>query len=323
MNSLEHRALLHRELARLLGAGFPIGKAAETLLSRDPSGWRKRVLHALASGLKAGGTIAGSMRPELMELEHSLLDALERGGRIADGFAYLSDYFELRAKTRSRLMQQMIYPLLILHLCVLPGTLPLIFTKGVGAFFIAAAIPLALLWGGIALAFWGFRVLSRRAQTNVGLDRALNAVPVFGKWRRHEALSRFCKVLEISLLAGQVPSQAVLLAGEASDSAHIMQSSRRLSEETAAGNPLAPGMAGDAAFPIEMADGLASAEIAGSLEKEAGRWSGYLQAEANQAAELVAVWLPRVVYGVAVIVAATIIIRFFLGYFSMLNGLMQ
>mgnify|MGYP006185196175 CR=1 FL=1 len=55
-------------------------------------------------------------------------------------------------------------------------------------------------------------------------------------------------------------------------------------------------MAGDPAFPIELADSLTSAEMAGSLEKEAGRWSTYFQAEASQTAQVLATWLPRLLY---------------------------
>jgi ABC-type multidrug transport system permease subunit len=85
---------------------------------------------------------------------------------------------------------------------------------------------------------------------------------------------------------------------------------------------MGPSMAGDPAFPIELADSLTSAEMAGSLEKEAGRWSSYFQAEASQTAQVLATWLPRLVYAVAVVVVVAVVIKSALSYVKMINSLM-
>ncbi len=323
MNALDHRSLLYRELASLTKAGFPLDKAASTLLQRASSPQRRPLLEALRDGLARGLNLSGSLRPQLSDMEHSLIEACERGGRFVEGFEYLADFFALRSQTRSRILRQLIYPLLLLHLCPLPLTLPLIFTQGFGAFVVAYVTPILALYAVLIAGVLIARALGRRAKHQAGLDRALNAIPVLGKWRRAEALARFCKVLEISLLAGQLPSQAVPLAAAASDSGAVVEAARRIAPEIVAGQPLGPQMAGDRAFPIELADGLATAELAGTLEKEAGRWAGYMQAEANQAADLVAQWFPRIIYGAAMVVAVIVIIKFVLSYLSMIGGMIS
>jgi type IV pilus assembly protein PilC len=322
MNSLDHRALLHRELARLLEAGFPIDKAAGTLLARNPDGVRRRVLEALRDGLAAGGTIAGSLQPAVSPMEFSLLEASEKGGRIADGFSYLAEFFTMRSRTRSQAIAGLVYPLLVLHLAIVPASLMLTFGKGLKHFLPTALGLLLLLYAVAAAVFFGVRTLLRRGEHDRVTDALLRRIPVFGTWRRAESLSRFCKVLEISLLAARLPSEAVTLAASASNSALVRAAAERMAEETAAGHPLGPSMAGDPAFPIELADSLTSAEIAGSLEKEAGRWSMYFQAEANQSAQLVATWLPRIIYGVAVLVVIFVAVKFVLNYINMVTGLM-
>lgn len=322
MNSLDQRALLHRELARLLEAGFPIDKAAATLLARDPDGMRRRVLEALRDGLAAGGTIAGSVKPAVSPMEFSLLEASEKGGRIGDGFLYLAEYFTMRSRTRGQAVAGLVYPLLVLHLAIFPASLMLTFGRGLSSFLPTAFGLVVLLYAVAAAVFFGARALLRRGEHDRWTDGLLRRVPVFGTWRRAESLSRFCKVLEISLLAARLPSEAVTLAASAADSALVRAAAARIAGETASGYPLGPSMAGDPAFPIELADSLTSAEIAGSLEKEAGRWSMYFQAEANQAAQLVATWLPRLIYGVAVLVVVFVAVKFVLSYINMLTGLM-
>ncbi len=323
MNALDQRALLHRELARLLQAGFPIDKAAVTLLERKPDGARRRVLEALRDGLAAGGTIAGSLRPAVSPMEFSLLEASEKGGRIADGFAYLAEFFTMRARTRGQVIGGLIYPLLVLHLAILPTALMLNIGKDLWDFVPTALKLLAGLYLAAGAVFFAVRWLLARGEHDSLTDRMLRRVPVLGAWRRAESLSRFCKVLEISLLAGRLPSDAITLAASASNSALVRAAAERIAAEAVAGNPIGPPMAGDPAFPIELADSLTSAEIAGSLEKEAGRWAQYLQTEANQAAQQVATWLPRIVYAVAVIAVIIVAVRFILGYMNMISGLMQ
>lgn len=322
MNALDHRALLHRELARLLEAGFPVDQAAVTLLARQPKGPRRRVLEALRDGLTGGQTIAGALQPAVSAMEYSLLEASEKGGRVADGFAYLADFFTMRSRTRSQAIAGLIYPLLVLHLAIVPASLMLTFGKGLSGFLPTALGLLGLLYAAGTAAWLGIRWLLARGQHDRATDALLRRLPIVGTWRRAESLSRFCKVLEISLLAGRLPSAAVMLAASAADSALVRAAAERIAAETAAGNPLGPAMAGDPAFPIELADSLTSSEIAGSLEKEAGRWSIYFQSEANQAAQLVATWLPRVVYAVAVAVVIGVVIKFALNYVNMLTGLM-
>jgi type II secretory pathway component PulF len=322
MNSLDHRALLHRELARLLEAGFPVDKAATTLLARNPDAPRRRVLEALRDGLTGGGTIAGSLQPAVSPMEFSLLEASEKGGRIADGFAYLAEFFTMRSRTRGQAISGMIYPLLVLHLAIIPASLMLNFGKGLKYFFPTALVLLVILYAVAAGVFFAGRAVLARGKHDRTTDALLRKIPVFGSWRRAESLSRFCKVLEISLLAGRLPSEAVTLSASASDSALVRAAAERIATETAAGYPLGPSMAGDPAFPIELADSLTSAEIAGSLEKEAGRWSTYFQTEATQAAQLVATWTPRVVYAVAVLVVIGVVIKFAISYLNMITGMM-
>jgi hypothetical protein len=75
------------------------------------------------------------------------------------------------------------------------------------------------------------------------------------------------------------------------------------------------------AFPEELAEALANAEVAGTLEKEAGRWASYLQAEANQTADLVGEWAPRVIYGIAVIFAVWAIFGAAMNYLNTIQSL--
>jgi type II secretory pathway component PulF len=316
------RQIFYREVSKLLQAGFPIDKAATTLLHRASHGGRRRLVEALRSGLGNGRTIAESLQPEITEMEFSVLDSTERGGQLADGCAHLADYFALQAQTRARIFPRLIYPALLLHLAFLPGAVPRLFSDGAGGFLRALLGPILAVYALVALLVVGFRHLARRGQTDPLCDRLVNAIPLAGSMRRSLALSRFCKILEISLLAGRKPSDAVNDAAGAANAGLISRAARKICPQLAAGEALGPQLLESDAFPGELADALANAEAGGTLEKESGRWAGYLQAEANQTADRVAEWAPRVVYAIAVVVAVWAILKGAMNYFNTITGLL-
>jgi type II secretory pathway component PulF len=277
-------------------------------------------VEALRAGLGSGRTIAESLQPEITEMEFSVLDSTERGGQLADGCAHLAEYFALQAQTRSRILPRLLYPALLLHLAFLPGAVPRLISDGFGGFLRALLGPILIGYGLVALLVFGFRFLARRGQSDPRVDRLVNAVPLAGSMRRALGLSRFCKILEISLLAGRKPSDAVADAAGAAAMGLVRRAGREISPRLAAGESLGPLLLSCGAFPDELADALANAEEAGTLEKEAGRWARYLQAEANQTAERVAEWAPRVVYAIAVVFAVWAIYRGAMSYFNTITG---
>jgi type II secretory pathway component PulF len=323
MTAAAHRHLLYTELAKLLHAGFPIERAAETLLKQQPAEPRRRTLVALKEGLGRRQSIAESLRSSVSDLEYSLLDAAERGGRLGDGCEHLADYFSLIEQTRRRLLRKLIYPALLLHLVILPGALPKLIIEGPAAFLAALIIPLACLYGLAAVVGGVSWSLVRAARTDASIDRLLNAVPIFGRVRRSLAFSRFCKVFQISLLAGRRTSEVVEMSALAAQSGTVSAAAQRLVPQVAAGEPLGPLLRISSAFPSEMANGFATAEEAGTLDQEAARWAAYFRAEAQAAADDFAAWAPRFIYGIAVVVVAWVVLRFWLNYFQAIGDLMN
>jgi type IV pilus assembly protein PilC len=307
VNAAAHRHVHYTELAKLLHAGFPIEKAADALLKQNPPEARRRILLALKSGLAQGKSIAESLRGAVSGLEFTLLDAVEQGGRLADGCDHLASYFELLDRTRRRVLARLVYPALLLHLVFLPAALPVLVTRGPAAFLVALLGPLAVLWAVVLLlAFAGWR-LNRTARTNAALDRALNAIPIAGRVRRNLALARFTKVFQISLLAGRRPSEAIEMSAVAAQSGALAQAAGAMAPKLASGIPLGE---------------FATAEESGTLDVEAGRWADYLQADAQAAADAFADWFPKIVYGIAVIVVAWVILRFWFDYYGKIGEML-
>jgi type II secretory pathway component PulF len=323
MTTAAHRHWLYTELAKLLHAGFPIERAADTLLKQQPAEPRRRTLEALKQGLGRHQTIAESLRGSVSDLEFSLLDAAERGGRLGDGCEHLADYFSLLEETRRRFLRRLIYPALLLHLVFLPGALPKLVIEGPNAFLAALIVPLSCLYGAAALVVGLGLWLVRTARTNPGIDRLLNVVPVLGWVRRSLAFSRFCKVFQISLLAGRRISDALEMSAMAAQSAALSTAAQRLVPEVEAGEALGPLLQTSSVFPTDMASGFATAEEAGTLDREAARWAAFYRVEAQAATDAFATWAARIIYGIAVVAVAWVVLRFWLNYFQTIGGMLN
>lgn len=323
MSDAAERHLLYTELAKLLHSGFPVERATATLLKQRPGGVRLRVLTHLQEGLRQNRAIAEAMAPAVSGLEHSLLAAAEQGGRLGDGCEHLADYFRLLDQTRRRITGKLVYPLGLLHLIFFPAALPRLVLEGPVAFLWALLLPVGLLWLGIALLWWAGRRWVAAASRSAPLDRALQALPLVGRVRRGLVFARFSKVFQISLLAGRPISEALELAGGAAQAGAVADALTRIVPQVRSGEALGPLLQDEAAFPGDLADGFATAEESGTLDREAGRWAGYMQADAHAAAEVFSEWAPKILYGIAMVVVAYVIIQFWLGYFQQVGSLLD
>ena len=322
MSSTES-ASFYQGLARFLGAGFPIVKAVEALLSRPLKPSHRRPLESLRDGLTRGSSIADSLQPAVTPLDFALLDASERGGKIAEGCQHLAEYYELLANTRRQIVAQLGYPVILLHLGILLPSVATLIWEGLGAFLVATLVPLAVLYGGAAALWLAGRWMARRAQTDVAMDRLLNRIPLVGKTRRWLALGRWCKAMEISLIAGRKVSEALEWGGQAAQAAEIRTASRSVAEAVSQGEELAPLITAQRAFPVELAQSIATGEATGTLDVEMARWSRLAQTESAAAAQQVGQWAPKILYFLVVLFVAWKVVSLGMGYFAGIGQLMD
>lgn len=323
---LSEKALLYRELAKLVGANFHLDRSIELLLKQQPSHARRTWLQGLQLGLKEGKGIAASITERCGAfsdaLEFALIDAGERSGRLGDAFSHLSRYFEAWNMAVKQALGAMIYPLVLAHLGIVLPELPTIVSATMenksyssGGIF----MPLAILWLALLSLFLLWRWLSRLGAESAAVDRWLGRLPLIGGVRRHWALARFSQVFHACLLASMRMTECMLLAGSASHSGMLRHAARDASQRIAAGETIAGAMADVHGFPISFVHGIATAEEAGTLDHEMNRWAAAETIEAGDAVQRAAQWLPKIAYGIVVMYVVYRILGMMSGYAGMLK----
>lgn len=324
---LSEKALLYRELAKLVGAGFHLDRALDLMLKQQPSHARRTWLQGLQRGLKEGRSVAASITEHCGAfsdaLEFALIDAGERSGRLGDAFSHLSRYFEAWNMAVKQAFGALIYPLLLAHMGIVLPELPALVTSTMGdkPYSLSGIfMPLAILWLVLLSLFLLWRWLSRLGAKSASVDRALGCLPLIGSVRQHWALARFSQVFHACLLASMRMTESMELAGSASHSGLLRHAARDAAQRIAAGETIAGAMADVHGFPMVFVHGIATAEESGTLDHEMNRWAAAETIEAGDAVQRAAQWLPRVAYGVVVLYVAYRIITMVSGFYG---GMMQ
>ncbi len=319
--------LFYTEMAKLLQAGFDIRRAAGVMVNTKLPPAQMLLLNDLNAGLESGESITSSFARNprsISGLERSMIAAGERGGKLAPAFQHLADYFGMVASVRREIVKGMIYPLIVLHLGIFVGTVPVSLmgeqpTAGqvAGRF----ANSLLILYVSAAVLFFLGRIVLAKSPESPGIDHALNRIPWIGSARRNMAMSRFCKVYHACLLAGISMVETVRVSAESAQAGMIRRAGKRIATVAAEGYPLGPEFIAEKAFPVEFSRSYATGEEAGTLDTDMGNWSRKFQEAAESSMKTASVMVPKVLYFLIVAYIAWQIIGFFSGYYAELDNI--
>lgn len=282
-------------------SGIPMPQAVESLLPESPRGGVRNALKRLQGYFREADTVPnafGRLRPAIGEMEATLIASSSDSGRLDLALGYLSGYFGSLHEVRARLVQQLAWPVVQLHLGIFLLALPQLIVGGIDGFhyLLHCGRILALVY---ALGLGGYLLgaaLLRLARANAGLDRTLSLVPVIGKLRRNFALSRFCATYEIQLQAGINVVNSLGAAARASQSARMIAEVERAIPGILAGTQVAVALADASSLPAAFRRVLRIGEETGSLDKDLRHWADYYQKAAIASLQTACAWLQRIIY---------------------------
>ncbi len=316
--------LFYTEIAKLLAAGFGIRDAGRAMLDTRLPAQQADLLRQMDADLEAGKTISSSFgEGTITELERSIIGAGERGGRMAQAFQHLADYYGMLATARRDALQSLGYPMALLHMGLFVGILaPALMggQKDSGEIFRDFIVALLLFYGLCFLVWLGIRALLRAAPGSAPLDRTLNAIPVLGSARRAMAMARFTKVYHTCLLAGLSMNETVQTATDASHSGVIRETGRQMIETLKQGGALGPQFVSSGAFPSAFARSYATAEESGSLDKDLDRWSKVYQEDAARGVKTLSNVISKGVYFLVLLFVAWTILSIYSGYYDVIQS---
>ncbi len=312
--------MLYSELAKLQEAGFPMENALETLSVHPLPAPCLHFVRSVKQHLTEGKSITESIglidEIHIGGVEKNLIQAGEHGGKLADVFQHLADYFMRVHEARRAVLRGMLYPAILFHVAVFLSAAPKFFRMDLWSALKPSLLAMLVCYALFAAVWYGFQFLHRQSLAGEGADRLLGRVPVLGKLRRMLALERFTEVFRIYLMTAFKPSDAIAAAGEASQSGYLRGQAARVSAQLASGETLGPLLLANSAFPKDFAAAMSTAEQAGTLDKELRRWSNHYSTRAVEGFARLEVWLPNIIYAV---ICCYVVLQIYQAAMSYLN----
>ncbi len=227
---LQRRASAHalvqfyHQFAALIGAGMPLLRSLDTLVSLTADREIKTAIEEVSRSVSEGSTLADALRrhPRIFsEVAVSVIDAAESGGSIDTAMTRLADHVERAKAIRDNARSALIYPSLIVLVTlgaiialitfVVPTFENLFTTSGV-------SLPLAtrillgvsdvittwwpLMVVGLLLSVLGLRTAYAVPHVRLVIDRVILKLPLFGPLVTKIAIARVSRTLASLMAAG-------------------------------------------------------------------------------------------------------------------------
>lgn len=227
---LQRRASAHalvqfyHQFAALIGAGMPLLRSLDTLVSLTADREIKAAIEEVSRSVSEGSTLADALRrhPRIFsEVAVSVIDAAESGGSIDTAMTRLADHVERAKAIRDNARSALIYPSLIVLVTlgaiialitfVVPTFENLFTTSGV-------SLPLAtrillgvsdvittwwpLMVVGLLLSVLGLRTAYAVPHVRLVIDRVILKLPLFGPLVTKIAIARVSRTLASLMAAG-------------------------------------------------------------------------------------------------------------------------
>jgi general secretion pathway protein F len=301
------RADLFGQLATMEEAGLPFDKAID-IVHLPPKEYARvkatRKWIRVGVGIAEAGRRSGLFTP----LEASLVRTATVSGSPAHTYRLLADQCDRRAARLAALRSRLAVPAVMVVVWILLGPVP---DMVAGSLSLSGYVLKHLLpWIGVAVGGYLLFDLSRRRQASdkssweIRLDGALPFVPLFGPMSVRRNLRDFFDSLALLLEAGVAMLEALPLALDTVRNQAVKTQLALIKPRIEAGASFWQAIAGLSLFGRTQAyELIRTGEASGTLPRMLSRYSRAEAAEIDRFDDLVAEWIPRIVYaGTALLV---------------------
>lgn len=282
-------ALITRQWATLVRSGMPVEEALRTVGQQTEKARLKSMMMAIRSRVKEGHSLAVALADfpyVFSELFRATVEAGEQSGHLEIILERLADYTESRQQLSQKMMQALIYPVLLttVAFAVVAGLLTFVVPKIVQVFDnIGQELPVLtrglinasdfMVENGLLLlilaivAGAGFSYLIRFPEIRYKLDRLLLAVPLVSKMVRGSNAARFARTLSIVASSGVPILDGLRISAQVVTNLPMRQAVDDAAVKVREGTAIYKALEVSGYFPPMTIHLIASGEASGNIEE--------------------------------------------------------
>ena len=292
------RADLYAQLAQMETSGLPFDRAFAVLNLPSPAQSR---LEAMRGLLRKGieFALAGEKSGLFTKLESRLIRAAMNAGSPANMYRRLADYYTDRALQLSTMKSRLMLPAFMFLAALFIQPIPALVsgTLSLAGYAWKVVSPVML----VAAVIYGFRVLASNDGRSTGKSW-YQSLPLYGPIFIRRNLRDFFESLALMLEAGVSMLDALPAALDTVEDGDMRRELSKIRTRIQAGAPLAEALRGITYIKDErVIQFTQTGEASGTLPDMLMRHTRLETEAINGFLEQLAMWAPRVVYGIVVL----------------------
>lgn len=332
-------ALITRQIATLVHSSMPIEEALTAVGEQSENPRIKSIIMGVRAKVMEGHTLAdglGDFPKAFPTLYRATVAAGEQSGHLDAVLERLADYTESRQELRQKVMNAMIYPIVLTVLALGIVSLMLVYVvpKVVGVFantgqelptLTTALIGLSdflrdyglLLAAGLGIVAWIINRLLKNPGPRRKRDLFLLRLPVVGRIVRGFNTARFTRTLSILTGSGVPVLESLNIASEVITNLPMREGVQEAAERIREGAPIGKSLGESGHFPPLVIHLISSGEASGELDAMLGRAAQNQEREIDGLiAALLGILEPALIVGMGVVVL-TIVLAILLPIFEL------
>ena len=299
---LDDLVIFTRQFSTLIESKVPLGDALKNLSAQTENPMLKQVIYEIASDVNSGLSLSQALEHQgnvFDEFFVSMIRSAELTGRLEESLAYLATYLEKQKLWRSRIVNALIYPIMLIvgfilviilmAVVVFPNIKPIFLDSNVTLPWFT---QLVLFVGDFIVNWWWAMVLIlvpitimlvdyfRSKEGKAVLDEILFRLPIFGKLLRKMYISRFAESLSVLIKGGVPIAQSLIITSNSIGSTIFQEVLYNISEKVRSGELLSNSLREESFyFPPLVSQMVGIGETTGRLEELLGKVANYYNGE--------------------------------------------
>lgn len=291
--STNELALITRQLATLVQAAMPLEECIKAVADQTEKQRLKNMLTGVRARVVEGYTLSDSLGdyPHVFDqLFRAMVAAGEKSGHLGPVLERLADYVENRQQVKNKLIQAMVYPMVltVAAIGIVAFLLATVVPDIVGQFLqtgaelpnitqvLLAASDFVTHWGLLVLVvvialFMLAKIMLRNEKRRLAWDRNVLNMPVIGRVARGLNTSRFARTLSICTSSAIPLLDGMKVAANVMTNTWVKARVLEASDRVREGSSLRISLEKSKLFPPMMLHMIASGERSGELEQMLNR----------------------------------------------------
>lgn len=328
-----------RQLYAMLNAGVPIIQSLEILRYQTTKKNLKVTLDEIYEEVQKGMIFSESLRrhrdvfPDIMI---HMVEAGELSGSLDLAVNRLSSHFEREGKLKAKVVNAMIYPIVLVVMSVVVVTFLLVFTMptftgmfessgvelpGLTRFVMAISNALRDYWyvflGGIGIMSFMITNGIKTPEGKFFIDRMILSLPIFGKTMSLVLSSRFTRTLSTLLSSGIPLIQALENIERVIGNKVISDELATVRQEVQRGASLAVPISKIKVFPPMVSSMIHIGEESGTLDEILGRTADFYDEESDTALTRMAALMEPLMIVIMGVLIGVIVVAMLLPIFDL------